>query len=265
MLRSGDVVHFLVPGVQLVGRAVDVDVALDDRLASRRHAEIEVVGDAVRIRDLGSRNGIMVDGRRVQGSEWIALEDKSHVTIGSTRLVVLEERVRDSMKTAPARPKAKRTLPQQPIAPTGSSATYETFLAEADRAATRGDLERLESATDLLIDTLTAALRQGMPGDPHAVRSASNHALFLAGSRGPADHWLARVFRLATAARAALPMDALSRIERLLGPATVEARDALEVYARELDEELSATTRGRAFLTQLERLRRVSSAARAHG
>lgn len=55
--------------LQLVGRIVigrdpSCDVSHDDSLLSRRHAEFFTAGDHVTVKDLGSRNGVFVNGAR---------------------------------------------------------------------------------------------------------------------------------------------------------------------------------------------------------
>jgi S1-C subfamily serine protease len=55
-----------------IGRHPANDVTFDaerDRLVSGRHAEVFVAGGALRIRDLGSRNGVFVNGKQI-GSPW---------------------------------------------------------------------------------------------------------------------------------------------------------------------------------------------------
>jgi GAF domain-containing protein len=49
-----------------VGRAEDCQVLLDDARISRHHAVLEVSGRRVKVRDLGSRNGLFVNGARTQ-------------------------------------------------------------------------------------------------------------------------------------------------------------------------------------------------------
>jgi hypothetical protein len=49
----------------LIGRSRDCDVTLDDPNVSRRHAELRREGGAWIVSDLGSTNGIKVNGRRV--------------------------------------------------------------------------------------------------------------------------------------------------------------------------------------------------------
>jgi hypothetical protein len=81
--------HPLEPPGMVIGRGTDADLRVNDPGVSRRHAEIRVVPapDAPRVTivDLGSTNGILVDGQRVQQA---TLEDGSTVTIGNTTMTV---------------------------------------------------------------------------------------------------------------------------------------------------------------------------------
>lgn len=65
---------------QILGRGPGVDLKIDDQAMSRQHASIEFDGQAFRIRDLGSTNGITVNGRVVQVSE---LTSGDRIEIGS--------------------------------------------------------------------------------------------------------------------------------------------------------------------------------------
>ncbi len=49
-----------------VGRGPGVDLAFDDAAMSREHAMVEFYGEGFRIRDLGSTNGVVVNGSSVQ-------------------------------------------------------------------------------------------------------------------------------------------------------------------------------------------------------
>jgi predicted component of type VI protein secretion system len=51
-------------GRVVVGRDPACDIRLDDSFLSRRHAEFFMSGNAVTVRDLGSRNGLYVNGTR---------------------------------------------------------------------------------------------------------------------------------------------------------------------------------------------------------
>lgn len=76
------------PGL-VVGRGTDADVRINDPGVSRRHVEFQVTGsdDALRlsVRDLGSTNGMLVDGHRISHT---ALRDGSTVKIGNTTMTV---------------------------------------------------------------------------------------------------------------------------------------------------------------------------------
>jgi hypothetical protein len=64
----------------LLGRGEEADIRFDDPGVSRRHARISL-GPPPVIRDLGSTNGLLVDGRRAAGAE---LRDGSRIVIGET-------------------------------------------------------------------------------------------------------------------------------------------------------------------------------------
>jgi two-component system cell cycle response regulator len=60
----------LGPGRLIVGRAADCDIALDDSGVSRRHALLVSTAEgSVSVEDLGSTNGTMVDGARIEVRE----------------------------------------------------------------------------------------------------------------------------------------------------------------------------------------------------
>ncbi|NPC98807.1 FHA domain-containing protein [Nocardioides sp. zg-DK7169] len=79
------------PGV-VVGRGTDADVRINDPGVSRRHIEFRVGEDAgraadlrIEVHDLGSTNGMLVDGQKVPRAR---LHDGSVVRIGTTTLTV---------------------------------------------------------------------------------------------------------------------------------------------------------------------------------
>jgi VWFA-related protein len=56
---------FEVAGITLIGRSSDNHICIPDKSVSRKHGEIYFEDGEFRIRDLGSKNGIKVDGKRV--------------------------------------------------------------------------------------------------------------------------------------------------------------------------------------------------------
>jgi two-component system response regulator GlrR len=53
----------------IIGRGPGVELAFDDSTMSREHAAFEVVDGAMRVRDLGSTNGVLLNGAPVLQSE----------------------------------------------------------------------------------------------------------------------------------------------------------------------------------------------------
>jgi len=261
-LRQGEVVHPLPVGTAVVGRSRDADVPLDDPLASRRHAELDVSEGGVAVRDLGSRNGVIVEGRRLAEGETWALADGEHFLIGETRLVV-GRRGRDQAPTLdaiPTRPPPRPTLDSKKLDfVTGAGVPYETFLNEAELAMAGGDEAKLESSADLLLETLSVALQQGLPPEEAALDSAIEHALYLAAIRDPTP-WLVRLLRVLESGRVVMSIKTLSRIERLVTERGFGEPTALWSYIRAVRPQLVAQgPRGRALLGQLERLHRQTS------
>ncbi|WP_321501852.1 FHA domain-containing protein [Breoghania sp.] len=78
------------PAGVLLGRDIrDADIAIDDASVSRRHARIEchASGD-VMIRDLGSTNGIRMDGCHLPTDQSVLLHDGAQVTLGTCAFTV---------------------------------------------------------------------------------------------------------------------------------------------------------------------------------
>ncbi len=69
------------PGEFLIGRSPDCQLSLDDALVSRRHAILVVHADAVFIEDLASRNGVLVNGKKIQAPARVS--DGDQITVGS--------------------------------------------------------------------------------------------------------------------------------------------------------------------------------------
>jgi pSer/pThr/pTyr-binding forkhead associated (FHA) protein len=55
----------LRPGRIVLGRAAECPITIEDALVSRNHAELLITSSSVMIRDLGSRNGVRVNGVRI--------------------------------------------------------------------------------------------------------------------------------------------------------------------------------------------------------
>lgn len=89
VLEVNGIRHPLNPPGVVLGRGTEADLRINDPGISRRHARIEVSGDGVEqlitIEDLGSTNGILINGQRVRQA---TLHAGSRFEIGSTRIAI---------------------------------------------------------------------------------------------------------------------------------------------------------------------------------
>jgi hypothetical protein len=75
-----------VLGPVVVGRSPGADIVIDAGYVSGRHARFSVLSDALIIEDLGSTNGTMVEGARIEAPT--TLEPGDLVSIGEVTLRV---------------------------------------------------------------------------------------------------------------------------------------------------------------------------------
>ena len=87
-LQVGDTKLAITAPVTVLGRGTDVDLRIDDPGVSRRHAEVRLHGDEAIIVDLGSTNGVVLDGRVVEDA---VLTDGASFRLGTTDIVFHKE------------------------------------------------------------------------------------------------------------------------------------------------------------------------------
>jgi pSer/pThr/pTyr-binding forkhead associated (FHA) protein len=71
-----------------LGRGPSVDLAFDDPAMSRQHAAVELVDGQFRVRDLGSTNGVLLNGQPVQVGEF---DNGDRMAIGSHEFQLVVE------------------------------------------------------------------------------------------------------------------------------------------------------------------------------
>jgi hypothetical protein len=72
-------------GGAVLGRSREADIQVDDQNVSRKHAEVRPSGASWTVRDLGSTNGVKVNGRRIQGAQ--SLRSGDTITLGTSDIV----------------------------------------------------------------------------------------------------------------------------------------------------------------------------------
>lgn len=87
----------LTDGEHVLGRDPDLELFLDSRDISRRHARIRIIGDEATIEDLESKNGTFVAEHRLETVTRLA--DGDSIRIGSVQLTFTAIRSRGSTET----------------------------------------------------------------------------------------------------------------------------------------------------------------------
>jgi pSer/pThr/pTyr-binding forkhead associated (FHA) protein len=105
--------------VLLVGRHEECDIQLNSRKISRKHCVIAVVGEKLLVRDLGSTNGVRVNGARVDDA---ALKTGDELVIGNFRYQVHVDQKREVVSSP--EPPEMNVAPPPPRSP-GEDAVLE--------------------------------------------------------------------------------------------------------------------------------------------
>lgn len=71
-----------------LGRSPECDFALNDQNISRRHALIKRTWNGYTIQDLGSKNGVLINGKRAEGAG--AIKDGDELQIGGIKLIFID-------------------------------------------------------------------------------------------------------------------------------------------------------------------------------
>ena len=72
----------------VIGRKPECNIQLDEKMVSGQHAEITILPDEIHLKDLGSTNGTIVNGKEVKET---TLKTGDQVSIGNYKLIFVRE------------------------------------------------------------------------------------------------------------------------------------------------------------------------------
>lgn len=204
----------------VIGRSPECQLALDDARVSRRHAVLRATPQGVLVEDLGSRNGVSVNGAKIVGQQLCT--DGDRVTIGSQEMLIyrggsgnhrqtltvqggahtLAEIPIDAVRAARAgrasQPQmdepTRNSFPSGPQPPRTHS-NVRVLGAVADKALALGRVDEAERILGTVLTDLVASIRGGAPVDDDVFDAAVKAALRLA-SAGAKGAWVEYVFDL---------------------------------------------------------------------
>jgi predicted component of type VI protein secretion system len=254
-------------GEFVIGRSTECQLALDDPLVSRKHAALIVGTESVVIKDLGSRNGVVVNGTKIDTSRILLDGDK--ITIGSQEMMLVAGhrdmnyvvRRRTGSQTLSSVVPAQRHSLASDSAPDASKRVDSLPLLSslADKALALG---RPEDAERILAGLLAEILKQVQVDNRlgnEVVDQAAQYAVRLAAGTNKGA-WVDYVVALYTAARRPCPAPLVDELHAAVRKTSAVNLDAIRAYVDLLRENSSAYGPADRFLVQrIEGLERLAA------
>jgi len=268
----------LSPGTFSIGRSAECQLSLDDPLVSRKHALLRVFDHEVTVEDAGSRNGVLVNGTKIDGA--VKLADGDRITIGAQEMTISaiadSEYHRRTVRATPAS-SGPVTLVTMPVAnPAMHAAAAEPAVGEESTIARpkRGEALKLlggvaekalalgnpESAERLLqggLQELMSDVRSGRAVAPESMEVAARFAARLASGTGRGswgDYAIELYARVQTLPPAGIVDELYVAARKMKGFDLTRFRNYLD-QCRSRASELSPTERF--VLQRLEGLERI--------
>jgi hypothetical protein len=185
----------LADGEFVLGRSTDCQLALDDALVSRRHAVLFVDGDDIYIDDLGSRNGVRVNGTRIEGRKRLAEGDK--IKVGDQEMALLKvQRVHAETLAQPATQRAD---------------AFGLLGGLADKALALGRGEEAERILSVHMTNILDDAKRGRRIPPEMAQNASLYAVKVGAATGK-GRWIDYVFDLYTTTALPFPAEVVDEL-----------------------------------------------------
>ncbi|MBK7581744.1 MAG: FHA domain-containing protein [Myxococcales bacterium] len=257
----------LKPGTLVVGRGTGCQLVLDDALVSRKHAEIEVTASSATLVDLGSVNGVFVNGTRAGGRQVLADGDK--LVIGQQELTLFAAANPTLLPESPTARLSAETLVglESPLARTAdeSEATHQGDALSllggvVDKVLALGRGDEAERILGNYLRNYLAMAQRSQAVTPDGAERAVAYAVKLASATGKAE-WVDYGFALYSVLKRPLPNVIVEQLYTVLrqtkGVDLTLLRSYVEIL-RSVSARLGPTER---FLAQrIEGLERLASA-----
>lgn len=239
----------------LIGRAESCDIVLDDPLVSRRHAALLLTDAGLEVEDLGSVNGLFVNGERGGGRTRLALGDR--LVIGRQQLTVEKwtaASAQDCSGTGEQRTLSASNELDRFAAALGGDATtkgdtFDLLGGVADKALALGRGAEAERILGGFLETLRNAERREQPLSPAQAARAVDYAVRLAEVSGKGS-WIDYAVELFTIRSEPLPAATVDRLYRVLRSCSRIDVPLLRRYVRTLRAEFERLGPADRFVVQ---------------
>lgn len=254
---------FEVKAAFVVGRSPGADLTLDDALVSRQHARFATDESSLTVEDLGSRNGVLVNGERLKQKRSLGHLDR--VTIGSQDLVVID----GSAAGVPAGAKktltsfaASDTTQAMPLAEeqeeTRTARAFDLLRKIAEKSMAMGRFDEAERILSGPLRELLARAERTRAA-PEELDEAVGFALRLASGRKDGK-WIDWVFSAYAAYRVVPSMNTVDRLYELVDSLNHREPAAIRALLEELGDKTAHTASERFALKRLHGLAKVITA-----
>jgi len=254
-------------GEFVIGRSAECQLALDDPLVSRKHALLIVGAEAVVIKDLSSRNGVVVNGIKIDGSR--SLLDGDSITIGSQEMTLvswqrdpssLDRRRTGSQTLSSIVPAHLKESPSEQDRDTSKRVDSFPLLSTlADKALALGRPEDAERILATLLSEILTSLQEGRTFNTDIVDQAALYGVRLAAGTAKGS-WVDYVVELYTAVKRPCPGPLVDELHSVLRKTGNVDLAALRSYLELLRDQVSAYGPAERFLVQrIEGLERLAA------
>ncbi len=248
----------LTDGRYTLGRSPTCDFRIDSTHVSRQHASLEVHGDVITVRDLGSRNGVFVGSRRVR--DGLDITESATLNVGGAVVDV----IRLGDQVAPARARSAITVEikpldddEEPVESTLNADGFTLLTGVVDKMFVLGRADEAERVLAGHLSTLLEEAKASVPLRSESCETAGRYAARLAASTRRGE-WVSYAFQLYFHARLVMPTtlvdDLLHAVQRSRGV----DRKRIREYVEYLDARSAGLSPSERFalqrITSLERL-----------
>ena len=260
-------------GTFAVGRNASCQLSLDDPLVSRRHAIFELSSGGVTIEDLNSRNGVIVNGHRIETKVNLNVGDR--ILIGSQELTLLA--ARDGAGNMTGGGVGKMTLPKMKVNTPSSgfppvqiesdpepsmvrrADQFKLLSGVAEKALAMGKAGEAERLLASALADVIEATRAGRPLPPTLVDQAAKFSAKLATATGKGG-WADYVIELYQAQKRPCPAHVIDELYNAMRKVTAVDMHRLRNYVAMLRQNLPRYGPAERFLFQrLEGLERLAA------
>lgn len=261
----------LTDGAYAVGRSAQCQVSLDDPLVSRRHALFEVGPGGATVQDLGSRNGVIVNGQRIDGKVQLSVGDR--ILIGSQELTLLAAHDATSGGMGAGKmtlPKVRastpsRGFPRVQVEPDSEPSMvrradqFKLLSGVADKALAMGKAGEAERLLASALADVIESSRAGRPLPPTLVDQAAKFSAKLATATGKGG-WADYVVELYAAQKRPCPAHVIDELYNAMRKVSAVDLVRLRSYVAMLRQNLHRYGPAERFLFQrLEGLERLAA------